>query len=72
MAEYHEQEEIFKLRLGHLKKVCEAYAGFFSLPEDVGSCVISFLLKKSKLKRESTQIKNFGPKKRGIKDAFLC
>lgn len=22
LAEYHEQEEIFKLRLGHLKKVC--------------------------------------------------
>lgn len=23
LAEYHEQEEIFKLRLGHLKKVCQ-------------------------------------------------
>lgn len=23
LAEYHEQEEIFKLRLGHIKKVCQ-------------------------------------------------
>lgn len=49
MAEYHEQEEIFKLRLGHLKKVREAYAGHFILPEVVESCVLHFLLKKAKL-----------------------
>jgi len=49
LAEYHEQEEIFKLRLGHLKKVREAYAGHFILPEVVESCVFRFLLKKAKL-----------------------
>lgn len=49
MAEYHEQEEIFKLRLGHLKKVRGAYAGHSILPEVVESCVLRFLLKKAEL-----------------------
>ena len=55
MAEYHEQEEIFKLRLGHLKKVREAYAGHFILPEVVESCVFRFLLKKAKLTEKKSR-----------------
>lgn len=31
LAEYHEQEEIFKLRLGHLKKVCPVLNLFLSI-----------------------------------------
>lgn len=31
LAEYHEQEEIFKLRLGHLKKVSMVRNAIFSL-----------------------------------------
>lgn len=31
LAEYHEQEEIFKLRLGHLKKVCPVPNLFLSI-----------------------------------------
>lgn len=76
MAEYHEQEEIFKLRLGHLKKVCETSVGFCLLPEVVESCVICFLLKKSNLKKEEkvSKLKTFRPKKKknGITFACLC
>lgn len=46
LAEYHEQEEIFKLRLGHLKKVCLMFhfsAGKLSFCEvqtDLLYCII--------------------------------
>lgn len=41
LAEYHEQEEIFKLRLGHLKKVCffnrdETHKNLYYQKEDIG------------------------------------
>lgn len=34
IAEYHEQEEIFKLRLGHLKKVNSGIMFFSTLTEN--------------------------------------
>lgn len=53
MAEYHEQEEIFKLRLGHLKKVCETYAEFLVCNQRLWRvCIISLLLEKSSYERK--------------------
>lgn len=42
LAEYHEQEEIFKLRLGHLKKV-------HSTPESIPSAVSFFFFMRNPL-----------------------
>lgn len=46
LAEYHEQEEIFKLRLGHLKKVCffnhdETHKNLYYQNDDIGCWELS-------------------------------
>lgn len=62
MAEYHEQEEIFKLRLGHLKKVCEAYAKYLVCYWRLWKvCIISLFGKSFKERKYPER-----PKTRGV------
>lgn len=66
LAEYHEQEEIFKLRLGHPQKVREAYAGHFILPGGCGKLCFTFLIKEGKTYREKgPKFKTLDQKERG-------